>query len=478
MEQYYLAVDIGASSGRHILGSVKDGRITLEEIYRFDNGMCNTRDGLCWDAEKLFGEIKTGMKRCREMGKIPVSMGIDTWAVDFVLLDEAGEMSGSMTGYRDGRTMGMDEVVYQVISPEKLYERTGIQKQIFNTIYQMMAIKEKKPELLQKAKAFLMAADYFHFLLTGKKLQEYTNATTTQLVSPHTKDWDYELIGMLGYPKEWFHPLSMPGTVAGELKEEIQKEVGFNCQVVLPATHDTGSAVLAVPSNQEDILYISSGTWSLMGTEQAQAICTRESMELNFTNEGGYDFRFRFLKNIMGLWMIQSVRKEWKELGFGEFSYQELCRMASMEDIATLVDCNDERFLAPASMIGAIGDFCMETGQKVPVTPGEMAAVIYNSLAMCYKKTLDEIEQITGKQYPFIHIVGGGANADYLNQLTAGYTKRTVFAGPAEATAIGNLIVQMIKAGEFGSLKEARAQVFKSFDIKTYPCGPKEREGD
>lgn len=261
MEKYFLAVDIGASSGRHILGCVRDGRMELEEIYRFPNGMKSVDGQLCWDVEELFSHIKAGMKRCKEIGKIPVSMGIDTWAVDYVLLDEQDRVVGNTVGYRDSRTKGMDNLVYQELPLEELYQRTGIQKQIFNTIYQFMAVKKQHPEYLETAKTMLMIPDYFHYRLTGVKKQEYTNATTTQLVNPMTNTWDYELIERLGYPKAWFGPLSMPGTTVGGLTPEVEAEVGFSCQVVLPATHDTGSAVLAVPSNEWDVLYISSGTW-------------------------------------------------------------------------------------------------------------------------------------------------------------------------------------------------------------------------
>lgn len=467
MERYYLAIDIGASSGRHILGCVKDGRMALEEIYRFPNGMKSVDGQLCWDVEELFAHIKAGMKKCKELGKIPVSLGIDTWAVDYVLLDENDKIVGNTVGYRDGRTKGMDALVYEKIPLDELYQRTGIQKQIFNTIYQFMAVKSQHPEYLNVAKTMLMIPDYFHYCLTGVKKQEYTNATTTQLVNPKTNTWDYKLIERLGYPLEWFGPLSMPGTVVGNLTPEIEAEVGFSCKVVLPATHDTGSAVLAVPSNEWDVLYISSGTWSLMGTERMEADCSLESMKRNFTNEGGYEYRFRYLKNIMGLWMIQSVKKELAEAG-QNYSFGEICEMASKETISSLVDCNDECFLAPESMIQAVRDFCQKKGQQVPETPAQLGAVIYNSLAKCYGETVDELEQVTGKHYGQVHIVGGGANADYLNRLTAKYTGRTVFAGPTEATAIGNLAAQMIVAGEYGSLAEARKGIFDSFEIKTY----------
>ena len=247
MEKYYLAVDIGASSGRHMLGHIENGKMELEEIWRFENGMKDHDGSLCWDLEALFREIKTGIRRCKELGKVPVSMGIDTWAVDYVLLDEKDRVLGKTYGYRDSRTEGMDKEVYKIIPEDQLYGRTGIQKQSFNTIYQLMAVKKNNPEHLKRARTFLMLPDYFHFLLTGEKRSEYTNATSTQLVNAAANDWDRELIRRLGYPEDIFLPLSQPGTAVGNFKEEIEKEVGFSCQIVLPATHDTGSAVRAVP---------------------------------------------------------------------------------------------------------------------------------------------------------------------------------------------------------------------------------------
>ena len=464
MEKYYLAVDIGASSGRHMLASMKDGKMQLEEVYRFPNGMDNKNGTLCWDVDRLITEIKNGLKKCKEIGKIPVSMGIDTWGVDYVLLDKDDNILGDTVGYRDSRTEGMDEKVYEVIPQDDLYARTGIQKQIINTIYQLMSVKESHPEYLEQAETILMIPDYFNFLLTGVKMNEYTEATTGQLISPKTNDWDYELIDMLGYNSKMFRPVSMPGTVVGDFTEDVQKEVGFNCTVVLPATHDTGSAVLAVPTNDDDAVYISSGTWSLMGIERKEADCSMESMKANFTNEGGYDHRFRYLKNIMGLWMIQSVKKEFTE----DLSFAEICEMASKETIPSIVDCNDDCFLAPESMIEAVQKFCRDTDQPVPETVGEISSVIYNSLAKCYGDTVEEIEAITGKKYSTIYVVGGGSNAGYLNELTAKYTGRKVSAGPSEATAIGNIIVQMLHDGVFASLPEARTCVKESFDVKMY----------
>lgn len=464
MSTYYLAIDIGASSGRHILAHLEEGKMMLEEIHRFPNGMVERDGENVWDVDELFAQIKLGMKKCAEAGKIPVSVGIDTWGVDFVLLDEKGQRIGNAVAYRDGRTKGMDEEVYKIIPEDELYARTGIQKAIFNTIYQLMALKVKKPEQLAGAKTMLMMPDYFHYLLSGVAATEYTNATTGQLVSPETKDWDMELIDRLGYPRQIFQKLVTPGTELGSLTKEIQAEVGFDCKVVAPATHDTGSAVIAVPTDSDNTLYISSGTWSLMGTELMKANCSPESKKNNLTNEGGYDYRFRYLKNIMGLWMIQSVKKEiGGELGFGE-----ICEQASHCTISSIVDCNDDRFLAPAHMTKEVQAACEESGQQVPQGIAEVASVIYNSLAQCYAKTIREIAEITGQKYDRIHIVGGGANADYLNRLTAEATGVPVYAGPTEATAIGNLAAQMMAAGELKNLKDARACVFKSFEIKEY----------
>lgn len=343
MGKYYLAVDIGASSGRHILAELRDGQMILQEVHRFQNGMEEKNGALCWDIEHLFSEIKAGMKKCGEIGKIPVSVSVDTWGVDFVLLDEKDQVIGDTVGYRDRRTEGMDHKVEAVIPQEELYRRTGIQKQSYNTIYQLQAIKEKHPEQLEKAENMLMLPDYFHFLLSGEKKMEYTIASTSQMLDAKTGDWDWELIEKLGFPKKIFRSVEMPGTLEGHLRKEVQEEVGYDCAVVLPASHDTGSAVLAVPAEGDDVVYISSGTWSLMGVERKEPDCSLESMRADFTNEGGYEHRYRYLRNIMGLWMIQSVKKEFKE----ELSFAQICERAEQEQIASIVDCNDASFMAP-----------------------------------------------------------------------------------------------------------------------------------
>ncbi len=307
---YHLAIDIGASSGRHILGHLEDGKMILEEVFRFDNSQIRKDGHDCWDHQALARSVLQGIAKCKEIGKIPATIGIDTWGVDFILLDEQGLPCSDMVAYRDARTEGADALVDAAISADELYARCGIQKMLFNTIYQLAALKKEHPEQIEKAQRLLMVPEYLNFVLTGKMANEYTNATTGNLVNARAKDWDWEVIDKLGLPRRIFGKLEMPGTTLGGLTSAVQAAVGFDAQVVLPATHDTGSAFLAVPARDDQAVYISSGTWSLLGVENAEPITTPEAKAANFTNEGGAWYRFRFLKNIMGLWMIQSIRRE------------------------------------------------------------------------------------------------------------------------------------------------------------------------
>ena len=465
MPNYYLAMDIGASSGRHILFWLEDGKLQMEEIYRFPNGMTEKNGYLCWDYTALETHILAGMKRCAEIGKVPVSVGIDTWGVDFVLLDEDDKIIGDTVGYRDHRTEGMDDAVSRIIPPEELYARTGIQKAIYNTVYQLMAIKERFPEHLARAKTFLMVPDYLHWKLCGVKANEYTEATTTQLLDPTTRGWDWELIRCLGYPAEMFQEVLQPGNVLGELREEVAKAVGYRCKVVLPATHDTASAILAMPCNDPNTVYISSGTWSLLGVELPAPDCGEESREANFTNEGGFGGKICYLKSIMGLWIIQSVRKELTEQGT-ELSFAELCAQAETESISSIIPCNDDLFLAPQSMIQEIQIACRETHQAIPETPGEIARVVYRSLAKCYGRAIEQLRNSRKTDYHTLSVLGGGSHAEYLNRLTAEETGCTVYAGPGEATAIGNALAQMISSGECQGIDHARSIVKASFDVK------------
>lgn len=461
--KYYLAIDIGASSGRHILGWMENGKLRIEEIYRFENKLVKRNGHLCWDLAHLFDEVVNGLKECKRLERVPASLGIDTWGVDFVLLDGAGKVLGDTVAYRDGRTKGMDAEVYKVIGEAELYSRNGIQKQLFNSIYQLMAIKQTEPQLLAQAEHFLMIPEYLNYLLTGVAKNEYTNATTAQLVNAKTQDWDFELMEKLGFPKKIFGELNMPKTVVGSLSKEMEERVGFQTEVVLPATHDTGSAVMAVPTNSEDAIYLSSGTWSLMGIERLIPDCTEKSRAHNFTNEGGYHHRYRYLKNIMGMWMMQSLRREFKH----KYTFEELYQLAYIGRYFTsVVNVNDEAFLAPDSMIQAIQDYCEGHGQEKPETECELLYCIYCSLARCYAQTVAEIEEVTGKTYSRIHVVGGGCQDRFLNALIATETGKEVYAGPVEATALGNLMAQMLKDKVFEDLNEARQVVAKSFDVK------------
>lgn len=458
---YYLAIDIGASSGRHIIGSYQNGRIITEEIYRFPNGMKKNEKGtLTWDTVSLFRHIKAGIKACVEKGKSPDYIGIDTWGVDFVLLDKDGALIGDAVGYRDKRTEGMDIELYKTIPEKELYARTGIQKAIFNTVYQLQYLKKSCPDQLERAETILMMPDYFSYLLTGVACSEYTNATTGQLVRAGETDWDYELIEKIGLPSGIFRNLKMPGHIVGELTSEIKEETGaFNAKVILPPTHDTASAVAAVPTNDEDVIYISSGTWSLIGVERSEPDCSENSMEHNFTNEGGIFKRYRYLKNITGLWMIQSMKKELDE----SYTFDKLCSMAKEYDGTDLrLDPNDARFTAPESMINEVKNAL----GKPDISLGEMFSAVYHSLADAYKKATLELEELLGREMKAIHIVGGGSKDEYLCLLTASATGKPVYAGPSEATAIGNLVSQMLSTGVFDSLSDARNAVYESFNVR------------
>ncbi|MCI1966764.1 MAG: rhamnulokinase [Oscillospiraceae bacterium] len=465
--RYYLAIDIGASSGRHILGHVDEGKMVLEELYRFPTPQIHKNGHDYWDIDRLHHSILEGLKACKAAGKMPATMGIDTWAVDFVLLDGEGRLVSDAVAYRDRRTDGMDAVVEKLLSPSELYALTGIQKQKFNTIYQLMALKKEHPKQLAAARSFLMIPEYFNFLLTGVRQNEYTNATTTGLVNARLKTWDGGLIQKLGLSKTIFSPLAMPGTRLGRFTPETRQQVGFDCEVMLPATHDTGSAFLAVPAQDDKAVYLSSGTWSLLGVENREPITTEESRLQNFTNEGGYQYRFRYLRNIMGLWMLQSIRRELSKKDKKEISFAEMETAArAAGDFESIVDVNNASFLAPDSMIAAVKEFCRRTGQIVPGSAGELTQCVYKSLAESYRQAVESLSHLTGRKYTSLNIVGGGSKDHYLSELTARATGVPVFAGPTEGTALGNLIVQMIAGGEYPDLAAARRAVKESFPIK------------
>lgn len=460
---YHLAVDIGASSGRHMLGWVEDGVMRVEEVYRFENGLVEQNGRLCWDVERLTDEIVRGLRRCGESGRVPETVAIDTWGVDFVLVDAAGERVGEAVAYRDGRTAGVPERVDTLIPWEELYARTGLSRQSYNTIYQLTALRERHPEQLSRARHLLMMPDYFVYRLTGQMTCEYTEATTTGLLAAETRDWDRTLLRRLSLPDTLFLPVSAPGMRVGALRPEVAAQTGFQTTVVLAASHDTASAVMAVPSEEEDTLYISSGTWSLMGIERPQPLCTAECRESGFSNEGGFGESICVLQNIMGLWMVQSVRRQ----SGGNRSFPELSALAAAADISSVVDVCDERFLAPADMAAEVAAACADSGQPVPQSLGETLAVIYQSLAHAYADATSRMERMTGRHYPRIHIIGGGSRDTYLNRLTARAAGRPVTAGPVEATAIGNLCAQLLATGEVSDLAAARRLVSRSFAVET-----------
>lgn len=473
MQKCHLAIDIGASSGRHIVGQVIDGCMELTEVYRFENGLTRRGGHLVWDIDTLAENVIAGLAAAHERGFTPATIGIDTWAVDYVLLDENDERTGDCVGYRDSRTDGMRDALELsgILSFEEHYGRTGIQYQQFNTAYQLCALSRDDRGQLEAARSFLMVPDYLNWVLCGVKANEYTNASTTALVNALTGDWDKELIARLNLPRGIFQDIRMPGAALGRLRPDIVDRVGFNAEVVLVASHDTGSAWLAVPARDERAVYLSSGTWSLMGVELHEPICTIQSAGLNFTNEGGYEKRFRYLKNIMGLWMIQNVRKELGAQSGEAPSWGDL--VAAAEDaraagFSCVVDADDPAFLAPASMLAALREVAAQAGRQVPQTMGEYALTVYDSLAADYARTVAQLREQTGVGYTSINIVGGGSANAYLNQATADICGLTVFAGPTEGTALGNLMVQFIYSGKYTSLEDARAAIRASFDIEEY----------
>lgn len=458
---YVLAVDMGASGGRHILAHLEEGKIVLEEIYRFDNVMVERNGHLCWQMDRLWEHVLKGMAACKAAGKIPVSMGIDTWGVDYVLLDQAGQVLGDTVAYRDSRTQGMDAKLEQTMPFTELYRRTGIAKQPFNTVYQLMATPR---EQLDQAQDFLMIPDYLHYRLTGRKANEYTEASTTGMLNSATRDWDQEVLAAAGIPAGIFRRPEMPGTNLGSILPEIAQRVGFSCEVVLPATHDTGSAFMAVPARSDNAVYLSSGTWSLLGVENDVPLTGIDSLESGFTNEGGYGGKIRYLKNIMGMWILQCVRNELEK----RYSFGEMAQMAAeAPETPWRVDVADNRFLAPKNMIAELQLAVTQQGGEELTLP-RLLRMVNLSLAEGYAKAIVQLEQLTGKRYDTVHIVGGGSQNQTLNQMTADATGRTVVAGPTEGTALGNLMAQLIAGGVFADLAQAREAECASFDVVTY----------
>lgn len=467
----FLAFDFGASSGRAMLAKFDGEKITLEEKHRFSNDPVTVNGGLYWDVLRLFHEIKQGILKCANSGDRDIDcIGIDTWGVDYGLLDKNGKLLGNPYHYRDTRTDGMYDEAFKLVSKEEIFERTGIAFNWFNTLYQLLAAKLSGDVTLENADKMLFMPDLFNFFLTGEKKCEYTIASTSQMFDSKTHTWAKDILEKMEIPTDLFADMVYPGEIVGKLKPELAEELGVGeIPVVAVASHDTGSAVASVPvANDEDFIYISSGTWSLMGVELDQPMVTTDAMSHNFTNEGGVNKTIRFLKNIMGLWLIQESRRQWDREGT-LLSFDELEKQArEATPFASLIDPDYAKFQTPGNMPKRIREFCEMTGQKVPETKGEIVRCIAESLAFKYRQVVEGMEEVTGKKYNVINIVGGGIKDKMICQFTANATKRTVSAGPVEATSIGNVIVQGMAMGAIKNLSEGRSVVKNSFPIDTY----------
>jgi rhamnulokinase len=463
----YLAFDLGAESGRAILGSLDDNdNLSISEIYRFPNKMVSICGHYHWDSSKLINEIYEGLKICKEKYGTPICIGVDTWGVDYALLKK-GSITGLPYTYRDHRTEGAAESFSKQMPLNRLYSLTGIQILPFNTVFQLYAAR-KSGQKLGSGFELLMMADLINYILAGVKKSEFTIATTTQIFNPNRRGWEPEILEILGASNSLMQEITQPGTIIGELIPAVKAKTGLeNVDVAAVASHDTGSAVAATPGVGEDFAYISSGTWSLMGVESRAPLITEKTRQYNITNEGGVSGTYRVLKNISGLWLLQECRKTW--IRDHQFSYDELTRLAEKsEPLRSLINPDWAGFLNPTSMPKAISDYCRKTGQPAPRTTGEYVRTIIESLALAYKYTLSQLEEVIGKHIDKIHVVGGGSRNELLCQLTAEVTNRSVHAGPFEATAVGNILVQAIAKGRVKDLLDLRRIVRKSFDIKIY----------
>ena len=468
MEKQVLTFDFGASSGRAMMGKFDGSRIELTEVHRFDNNPVMLRGTFYWDALALFHEIKQGITKARSYGEFS-SIGIDTWGVDFGLLDKNGDLLQNPVHYRDSRSVGMAEEMGKQISMEDLYNATGVEVIEINTIFQIYSLVKKHPELLQRAGSVLMMSDLFGYFLTGKKVAEYSVASTTQMLDPATKNWNRKLLGKLGIPDRLFPKVVESGTVLGEVSPDICEELGIQgVKVISIAGHDTTCAVAAAPASQEDFIFISCGTWSLFGTELKSPIISEESRRHNITNEGGYNGTTMFLKNLIGLWLIQETRRQYRREG-KEYSYNDLEKYSvAAKPFQYFIDPNAQEFVAPGNIPERIRAYCRRTGQEIPETVGEIIRCIYESLAMTYRYTLEQIQDCTGKIYRDIHMLGGGTKDTLLCGMTANSTGCRIIAGPIEATAMGNVAVQLIAQGDIANLSEARKIIGASFETIEY----------
>ncbi len=465
----FLAFDLGAESGRGILGRLDGSRLSLEVVHRFPNGAVRTLDTLHWDVLRLYSEMLQTLRLCAAKHGTLDGVGVDTWGVDFALLGRGGVLLGNPRHYRDPHTEGTMEQAFARVPRAEIFRQTGIQFMRFNTLFQLLALQRDRSPLLDMAETLLFMPDLFHYWFTGIKVNEYSDASTSQMIDPNSRQWAYSLIDAFGLPSQILGTLIQPGTVLGPLRPAIVQETGINAaSVIAPASHDTASAIVAVPACTPSWVYISSGTWSLLGVERKQPLVGAAALEANFTNEGGADGTIRFLKNIMGLWLVQECRRAWERAGT-IYTYDELIRQAeTATPFASLVNPDDPSFLLPANMPTALADFCRKTEQPIPASVGATVRCALESLALCYRWVLERLEALTGERAEVIHIVGGGSQNTLLNQFTADACNRPVLAGPVEATALGNVLVQALGAGVLGSLADAREVVRRSFEVRTF----------
>jgi rhamnulokinase len=472
-ETRFLALDLGAESGRAVIGHFDGRSLRLEETHRFPNGPVLVNGHLHWDVLRLFGEVKHGIQQAvHQYGPALVSAGLDTWGVDFGLLDVHGNLLANPYHYRDYRTDGMMEEVFARIPRQEVFEHTGIQFMQLNSLYQLFAMRLSRDPTLDVARTFLTMPDLFNYWLTGRQANEFSIATTTQCYDPRARTWASKLLEALDLPLSLFGEIVPPGTTLGSLQSAVTSELGIGpIPVIAPACHDTGSAVAAVPARDRHYAYISSGTWSLMGVEVDEPVITAQSLAYNFTNEGGVCGTFRLLKNIMGLWLVQECRREWARAGEA-FDYAALTQMAAdASPFGPIVDVDDHRFLGLGNMPDKIRAFCRETAQSVPESKGQVLRCVLESLALRYRWVLDKLEEMMDQRLEIVHIIGGGMQNELLCQLAADAMQRSVIAGPIEATAMGNILMQALALGYVGSLEEAREVVRSSFQTGTYEPG-------
>lgn len=468
MTKRVLAFDFGASSGRAIIGCFDGGKITLEEVHRFSNDPVSVGGTVYWDVLRLFHEIKQGIIKARMAGGFD-SIGIDTWGVDFGLIDAEGKLMENPIHYRDTRTVGLVDEAFKTMPKEKLYGITGIQFMELNTLFQLISLKKYRPWMLERADKMLFMPDLFAYMLTGKMCAEYSIASTSQLIDLETSGWSKEILDAFGIKEDIFAPIVKPGTVLGTLTPEICEECGVDpVPVISVCGHDTQSAITSVPCESGNFAFLSSGTWSLFGTELEKPIVNETSLNINITNEGGFDGSVGFLKNIIGLWLIQESRRQWQRQG-EDYSYADLEREAlAAEPFKCFIDPDAPEFVPHGNIPKRVQEFCKKTGQYVPQTVGEIMRCIYESLAMKYKLTFEKLCECTERDYPVIHVIGGGTKDTLLCQLTANSCNRTVKAGPIEATVMGNVAVQLMSADAVADISEARKIVANSSELKTY----------